>query len=173
MNLKAFLFDKDRGVSPVIGVILMVAITVILAAVIATFVMNMGPSEDQAPTASWDFSSSSDSISVSHDGGGSVQASELKLVLSYSGGSSEVYFDDDSTSEDWKSSVTEYGSSDELSASDSYTIVDNGVSLSDNGIVMSASGTGSPDEISAITEVELVWESSEEDKSQSLGTWEP
>ncbi len=36
------LFDDDRAVSPVIGVILMVAITVILAAVIGTFVLGLG-----------------------------------------------------------------------------------------------------------------------------------
>ncbi|WP_408957616.1 type IV pilin [Natrinema sp. 74] len=34
--------EEQRAVSPVIGVILMVAITVILAAVIAAFVMDMG-----------------------------------------------------------------------------------------------------------------------------------
>jgi len=34
----------DRAVSPVIGVILMVAITVILAAVIGTFVLGLGDS---------------------------------------------------------------------------------------------------------------------------------
>ncbi|MFC6767476.1 type IV pilin N-terminal domain-containing protein [Natrinema soli] len=34
--------DDERAVSPVIGVILMVAITVILAAVIAAFVLDMG-----------------------------------------------------------------------------------------------------------------------------------
>lgn len=34
--------DEERAVSPVIGVILMVAITVILAAVIAAFVLDMG-----------------------------------------------------------------------------------------------------------------------------------
>lgn len=34
--------EEQRAVSPVIGVILMVAITVILAAVIATFVMDLG-----------------------------------------------------------------------------------------------------------------------------------
>jgi len=38
------LHGEDRGVSPVIGVILMVAITVILAAVIGTFVLNLGGS---------------------------------------------------------------------------------------------------------------------------------
>jgi flagellin-like protein len=36
--------DDERAVSPVIGVILMVAITVILAAVIAAFVLDMGSS---------------------------------------------------------------------------------------------------------------------------------
>ncbi len=41
---------KDRkGVSPVIGVILMVAITVILAAVIASFVFGMGSKVKSAP----------------------------------------------------------------------------------------------------------------------------
>jgi flagellin-like protein len=37
--------DDERAVSPVIGVILMVAITVILAAVIAAFVLDMGGSQ--------------------------------------------------------------------------------------------------------------------------------
>jgi len=37
-------FGDDRAVSPVIGVILMVAITVILAAVIGTFVLGLGDS---------------------------------------------------------------------------------------------------------------------------------
>jgi len=41
----------ERGVSPVIGVILMVAITVILAAVIASFVLGFGSSTSQSATA--------------------------------------------------------------------------------------------------------------------------
>jgi len=41
MQLKRLLTDDD-AVSPVIGVILMVAITVILAAVIGTFVLDLG-----------------------------------------------------------------------------------------------------------------------------------
>ena len=39
-----FLKDREDAVSPVIGVILMVAITVILAAVIAAFVFGMAGS---------------------------------------------------------------------------------------------------------------------------------
>ena len=46
MRLKQ-LFTDDDAVSPVIGVILMVAITVILAAVIASFVLGLGDSTDE------------------------------------------------------------------------------------------------------------------------------
>ncbi|MFT4892012.1 MAG: flagellin-like protein, partial [Halobacteriales archaeon] len=49
MNVKE-LFTDDDAVSPVIGVILMVAITVILAAVIGAFVLNIGSSQDTAPS---------------------------------------------------------------------------------------------------------------------------
>jgi len=49
-KIKALIGEK-RGVSPVIGVILMVAITVILAAVIGTFVLGLGDSLQQAPQA--------------------------------------------------------------------------------------------------------------------------
>jgi len=44
--------DEERAVSPVIGVILMVAITVILAAVIAAFVLDIGPT-DTNPNAGY------------------------------------------------------------------------------------------------------------------------
>ncbi len=55
MKLKQ-LFEDDDAVSPVIGVILMVAITVILAAVIGTFVLGLGDQVgDTAPQASFSF----------------------------------------------------------------------------------------------------------------------
>ena len=49
MKLKSILSEEDdnRAVSPVIGVILMVAITVILAAVIGTFVLGLGDDIEQ------------------------------------------------------------------------------------------------------------------------------
>ncbi|WP_122088325.1 type IV pilin [Halalkalicoccus subterraneus] len=43
--------DDDRGVSPVIGVVLMVAITVILAAVIGAFVLGLGDGLGTNPQA--------------------------------------------------------------------------------------------------------------------------
>ena len=50
MLVKQLLSD-DKAVSPVIGVILMVAITVILAAVIGTFVLGLGESVNQNANA--------------------------------------------------------------------------------------------------------------------------
>jgi flagellin-like protein len=55
MQLKNLIDDND-AVSPVIGVILMVAITVILAAVIGTFVLGLGDQvSNTSPTASFTF----------------------------------------------------------------------------------------------------------------------
>ncbi|WP_247729495.1 type IV pilin [Halovivax limisalsi] len=68
----------ERGVSLVIGVILMVAITVILAAVIAAFVMGIGPG-GEALTASADISGSQTSsvdIAVTESG----EADKLVIV---------------------------------------------------------------------------------------------
>jgi len=53
MRIRQLLTDDD-AVSPVIGVILMVAITVILAAVIGAFVLGFGGGGPSAPTTSWD-----------------------------------------------------------------------------------------------------------------------
>ncbi|WP_335999502.1 type IV pilin N-terminal domain-containing protein [Halorientalis halophila] len=78
------LLNDDDAVSPVIGVILMVAITVILAAVIASFVLGLGGSQQQTPQASfsWDYTQTDDGndrgyADVSHDGGDTIQTSEL------------------------------------------------------------------------------------------------
>jgi len=51
MNLEKTAQTDDRAVSPVIGVILMVAITVILAAVIGTFVLGLGENVESNPSA--------------------------------------------------------------------------------------------------------------------------
>jgi flagellin-like protein len=83
MQLKRILSDDD-AVSPVIGVILMVAITVILAAVIATFVLGLGEQvSSTAPTASFTFEYNEDNtgndgvLTVTHDGGDAVKDTEL------------------------------------------------------------------------------------------------
>jgi flagellin-like protein len=76
----------DRGVSPVIGVILMVAITVILAAVIGSFVLGIGGDVEATPQASLSFSAGNDQIS--HNGGDTLESGEYHVVIQ--GGSTYV-----------------------------------------------------------------------------------
>ncbi len=85
------LFDDDRAVSPVIGVILMVAITVILAAVIGTFVLGLGDQvQSTTPQASFGFDtgSANDSgaynVTVTHETGDSIDATELNVSVNSS-----------------------------------------------------------------------------------------
>jgi len=80
MKLKQ-LFTDDDAVSPVIGVILMVAITVILAAVIGAFVLDIGGSQQQVPQVSWDFQQDADDLTIAHDGGGAVAADNLEVQI--------------------------------------------------------------------------------------------
>ena len=61
--------EDERAVSPVIGVILMVAITVILAAVIAAFVLDIGPGDATISAAA--------DVTVEVDGGDEVAAYEI------------------------------------------------------------------------------------------------
>jgi len=92
MELKNLLSDSDdsRAVSPVIGVILMVAITVILAAVIGTFVLGLGDQVESAPQASITFSGDASSgVTIQHRGGDQLSRDEIELRgAGYTGGGS-------------------------------------------------------------------------------------
>ncbi|WP_144920859.1 type IV pilin [Halorubrum salsamenti] len=74
---------EDRAVSPVIGVILMVAITVILAAVIGTFVLGLGDQlGDTAPQASFTIDGNNTShVNITKTGGQSIEASDLTISI--------------------------------------------------------------------------------------------
>jgi flagellin-like protein len=82
------MFKKDDAVSPVIGVILMVAITVILAAVIAAFVFGMDTPE-VSPQASLKVDdikldvgdNNNNSIYIDHQGGDKIDLSEATLTV--------------------------------------------------------------------------------------------
>ncbi|MFA1612171.1 type IV pilin [Halobellus rubicundus] len=83
MRLKQ-LFTDDSAVSPVIGVILMVAITVILAAVIGTFVLNLGQEVQQtAPQASFNFdyeTQGDNNVTITHQTGDSIDTALLNTT---------------------------------------------------------------------------------------------
>jgi archaeal type IV pilus assembly protein PilA len=56
--------QNDEAVSPVIGVILMVAITVVLAAVVFVLVSNLGEGSESAPNISFNKDSADQSLTV-------------------------------------------------------------------------------------------------------------
>ena len=96
------LFDDDSAVSPVIGVILMVAITVILAAVIGTFVLGLGDNVESTPTAQFDIDFNDDQIT--HEGGDAIPENQLDYIVAGS-------------SNDWGTSDTEVTAGDLVSFS--------------------------------------------------------
>ncbi|MFB6352976.1 MAG: type IV pilin [Halobacteriales archaeon] len=76
--------SDERAVSPVIGVILMVAITVILAATIGSFVLGMGQRVTQtAPQASLhvSVSAAADTVTIDHNGGEAIDAGETRILI--------------------------------------------------------------------------------------------
>ncbi|WP_436934618.1 type IV pilin [Halovenus marina] len=82
--------EDGRAVSPVIGVILMVAITVILAAVIATFVLGLGESvSDSAPQASFDFDYDGSDVTVTHQSGAVLDSDRITVNVDGSAASSQ------------------------------------------------------------------------------------
>lgn len=73
--------NSEEAVSPVIGTILMVAITVILAAVIAAFVFDVGVPK-QAPTANIQFHDvDKDNITLRHLGGDTIDFTKTALIV--------------------------------------------------------------------------------------------
>lgn len=73
---------KEKGVSPVVGTILLIAITVALAAVVATLVSGLGgrgtpPSAMLTVTA--ENTGSTTTLSITHEGGDDLALADLKV----------------------------------------------------------------------------------------------
>jgi len=93
MSVKDMLFGGDSGlknknrsraVSPVIGVILMVVITVILAGVISVAVLDFGGEVSEgAPQASFgaEYDTGANTITFTHEGGDAVAGENLKVFV--------------------------------------------------------------------------------------------
>lgn len=76
--------ERDSGVSPVIAVILMVAITVVLAATVYVWVSGFTDTGDQAPSASLRFVSCTvddDAVNAKMTAGGPVQMDDVRAII--------------------------------------------------------------------------------------------
>ena len=124
MNIKE-LFTEDRGVSPVIGVILMVAITVILAAVIGAFVLGLGDqASESAPQASFDYSfDGNDAVNISHGGGDNIDSTNIEVTIddleSFPDADDDLTVNDDQ----WQDNIT---TGDTIDIADDADVIDSG-----------------------------------------------
>jgi len=75
----------ERGVSPVVGVILMIAITVLLASVIGTFVLGFGDGlregTPQVAFAVTETDADTDAVTVRKTGGEPLESDDLRVVV--------------------------------------------------------------------------------------------
>lgn len=78
---KRFLFLDENAVSDVVGNILMVAITVIMAAIIAGAIFGMKPPAD-VPHVSYEIEINGTNLNLIHMGGQQVKVSDLKFMAS-------------------------------------------------------------------------------------------
>jgi len=180
------LFDDDRAVSPVIGVILMVAITVILAAVIGTFVLGLGNQvQSTTPQASFGFEAGTTNIelanatghqevktmTVTHESGDTIDAADLSISVNGETGYAE------------SSNVTAGTYSSDVSAGTSVTIVgatnadinvgtdeyryDGGLRIIDGSTesTVNAAGVG----LQTGDTVRVIYNSADSDSSSTLG----
>jgi flagellin-like protein len=119
-DLRGLLTDED-AVSPVIGVILMVAVTVVLSAAIGAFVLDIGNAvTEESPTAAIAIepdvgSGSPDAVTFRHQGGDELSASNLLVSIggepAWEAGSPKSTGKFTVTSSDWSGTIT---SGDEL-----------------------------------------------------------
>ena len=159
MNFKNLLADDD-AVSPVIGVILMVAITVILAAVIGTFVLGLGDQvQTTAPNSNFAFDFNNDNVEleVEHSGGDGIEAEELYLA-------GDVEWNNDTDSDlSWSNAFGDNNTnSGTIRAGDSAKVLHSANASDDNDYVFT--GDGHSDEVS------VVWRGAD-DRSSTLRTW--
>lgn len=71
---------EERAVSPVVGVALLIAITVVLAAVIGFVVLSSSNQTTDVPSARLDISQSGSTLTISHEGGDAIDTSNLEVV---------------------------------------------------------------------------------------------
>ena len=71
---------KEDAVSPVIGVMLMLVVTIVIAAVVAAFAGGLGSDVEMAPTAALDIDVTADGkVTIEHISGESLIQNEIKV----------------------------------------------------------------------------------------------
>ncbi|AHF98399.1 hypothetical protein HALLA_05410 [Halostagnicola larsenii XH-48] len=114
MDLNALSLERaessnDRAVSPVIGIVLMVGITVIMAAIIGGLVMGMIPDQTSQPTVNLEFQEHNETVTIAHGGGDDFDAAGVTITGSGMTEELSATADDDSggiESNSWDNSTS-------------------------------------------------------------------
>lgn len=78
--------DSDRAVSPVLAVVLLVGLTVIVAALLGTLVFDQAAAvEGPAPRATFSIDAVGDRVSIVHEGGDAVAVGPLHIEVAVDG----------------------------------------------------------------------------------------
>jgi archaeal type IV pilus assembly protein PilA len=80
---------NEEAVSPVLGVILMVAITVIVATIIAVFMFGVGE-PDEAPQAKLKFTANASDVLIKHEGGDALLLRECLITITDADNSTRI-----------------------------------------------------------------------------------
>lgn len=73
--------SSTRAVSPVLGVVLLVGITVLLSAAIAGIVLGVGAEPDLPPQVDWSFTYDGEgNLTIRHDGGDPIDPTTVRVV---------------------------------------------------------------------------------------------
>ena len=188
MQFKRLLTD-DEAVSPVIGVILMVAITVILAAVIGTFVLGLGEQvQSNSPNAQFTFEytdngeGGNDELQVTHESGPSIDAARLTASITgqraYCDGtscedaSSGAYYDPAPEYSPDSSSEELYTGSGDVNSGTSYTITTGSRFTDSTGSYLSEGSNSDGNLDLSEATVRVVWTAEGGGNSDTLRRWD-
>ncbi|HJJ30743.1 MAG TPA: type IV pilin [Methanocorpusculum sp.] len=102
--------EKDDAVSPVVGVMLMLVVTIIIAAVVAAFATGLAPSVSTAPFASMTVDvkaneTQATDVLLYHNSGDGLPTKDLKLTFAWTGTDGNYYSHSYSAATDGKSAA--------------------------------------------------------------------
>lgn len=124
--------SEDRALSPVIGVVLLVGLTVILVAVVGGFVTDFGSDVEAAPNAQIgvDFDTDNNNITVSHDGGNDLNPETLEYEYEPQGGTTETQSFNETYNQ---AGLMQAGEEDEIDVDGNGTSIQDNISSVDSG----------------------------------------
>lgn len=185
MDINQFIQD-EKAVSPVIGVILTVAITVILAAVIGTFVLNLGAqAQDTTPQARFSFDQGTfdpvpgnsagpyKAVTITHESGDTIPAEQIRVLVDGTqayAGTPETFAIPELYSDDVSGSTSTM-----IVASSSTTIEPGSDSYTENGdqldVTLNGGGTVSDVGLATGDTIRVTWTTESGDSTATLAVY--